>query len=152
MKPFNLEEALAGKLCVTSGGQEVRIKYDLSIHYHDVGRPLVGYVKYQGDDWEEYELLWRKNGAYSDTDGYHGMNIVGMKEEPQPLVDVGKLPAPLKEAKAGDEVWFDMNGKITPFTFDIYASDDVHKMKTGKLFATEADAKAWLDAMVGARR
>lgn len=41
MKPFNLEEALAGKLCVTRDGRKARVIFDKSELGISTGFPIV---------------------------------------------------------------------------------------------------------------
>lgn len=75
-----------------------------------------------------------------------------MYEEPRPLVDVGKLPAPLLVVEDGEKVWLENDGSILWTLFD--SSNLVHedRINKGKLFKTEEEARYWLDAMTAARR
>lgn len=80
MKPFNLEEALAGKLVKLRGGKLARILVDLStiegIRCHS---PKIVGVTIADDDNVALALLWEKDGSYSPSDY---LDIIGMHEEP----------------------------------------------------------------------
>lgn len=80
MKPFNLEEALSGKLVQLHSGKRARIIVDLSrvsgLKYND--SVLVG-VTLADDGSAAAALLWKKDGKHESTDW---LNIVGMHEAP----------------------------------------------------------------------
>lgn len=80
MKPFNLEEALGGKLVELRSGKRARILVDLSrvsgIKYND--SVLVG-VTLADDGCAAAALLWKKDGSHESTDW---LNIAGMHEAP----------------------------------------------------------------------
>lgn len=80
MKPFNLEEALGGKLVELRSGKRARILVDLSrvsgIKYND--SVLVG-VTLADDGCAAAALLWKKDGSHESTDC---LNIAGMHEAP----------------------------------------------------------------------
>ena len=69
MKPFNLEEALSGKLVQLHSGKRARILVDLSrvsgIKYND--SVLVG-VTLADDGCAAAALLWKKDGNHESTD------------------------------------------------------------------------------------
>lgn len=80
MKPFNLEEALSGKLVKLRGGKLARILVDLStiegIRCHS---PKIVGVTIADDGNVALALLWEKDGSYSPSDY---LDIIGMHEEP----------------------------------------------------------------------
>lgn len=80
MKPFNLEEALSGKLVQLRSGKRARILVDLSkefgIKHND--SVLVG-VTLADDGCAVAALIWEKDGSYGAIDG---LDIVGMHVEP----------------------------------------------------------------------
>lgn len=80
MKPFNLEEALSGKLVKLHGGKLARILVDLStiegIRCHS---PKIVGVTIADDGNVALALLWEKDGSYSPNDY---LDIIGMHEEP----------------------------------------------------------------------
>lgn len=80
MKPFNLEEALSGKLVKLRGGKLARILVDLStiegIRCHS---PKIVGVTIADDGNVALALLWEKDGSYSPNDY---LDIIGMHEEP----------------------------------------------------------------------
>lgn len=80
MKPFDLEEALNGKLVKLRSGKLARILVDLSRVFgikHNTS-VLVG-VTIADDGKVASALLWEKDGSYSPSDY---LDIVGMHEEP----------------------------------------------------------------------
>lgn len=159
MKPFNLEEALAGKLCITRDGKKVRLIFDKSELNVSDEYPIVGYVFANGN-WSNETDTWTKNGRFRLT-CEDSLDLIEMWEDKQPQVTI-TIPAPLKEAKDGQEVYhwgFNPNQYYSTLGMHLYnikfkLSDDFHYylLNTGQLFATAEDAQAFLDAMKGARR
>lgn len=85
MKPFDLEEALNGKLVKLRSGKLARILVDLSRVFgikHNTS-VLVG-VTIADDGKVASALLWEKDGSYSPSDY---LDIVGMHEEPTKTQD-----------------------------------------------------------------
>lgn len=85
MKPFNLEDALDGKLVKLRSGKRARILVDLSRVFgikHNTS-VLVG-VTIADDGKVASALLWEKDGSYSPSDY---LDIVGMHEEPAKTQD-----------------------------------------------------------------
>ena len=80
MKPFNLEEALSGKLVKLRSGKLARILVDLSV-IEGIKRhsPRIVGVTIADDGCVASALLWEKDGSYSPSDY---LDIVGMHEEP----------------------------------------------------------------------
>lgn len=159
MKPFNLEEALAGKICVTRDGRIALITFDKTQLNIETDFPIVGYICEQGV-WSNSEYEWGKEGNYSLA-GKSRSDLVGMWEEPQPEVTV-TVPAPLKEVIEGQAAWYYGYGSIpninifeTSFHNILFNPDNnfyQYLLETGQLFATKEDAEAFLEAMKGARR
>lgn len=149
MRPFNLEEALAGKPCVNSKGDKVVIFADVS-NLLKTGTPIYGvvYPKVGMNYVENYSKTGQCSGFQSP--------LVGMWKEKQPEVDVGVLPAPLLEVDDGERVWgwmnYDGSFRTIEFTFEHRSESHKAELGGGNVFATEEDAQAWLDAMKGARR
>lgn len=154
MKPFNLEEALAGKLCVTRNGNKAVILADRSKYFPANHYQLLGYIQHKDPDiWYDKEHIWTNSGKYMLENIEDGNDIIGMYEEPQPLVDVGKLPAPLKDLSHGDTFYrVNGTGTISKEIFNFKYAFHIQVLNNGFCFKTEADAQAWLDAMKGARR
>lgn len=74
MKPFNLNEALAGKPVQLREGQKAIIKFVIpnpSDPYE-----VVGYTYSDNDTRELY--YWTINGAFMDESKPHHMDIIGM--------------------------------------------------------------------------
>lgn len=148
MKPFDLEEALAGKPVELADGSKAYVKFKVDDKYTSKNANphiLIGFIC---DEKEEYEreISWSINGKY-----FEGLespsDIVGMWEEPRPTVTL-TLPCPLKEPR--DEMWFiNMYFELQKSE---YSKDDLDsypnkRMQHGGYFASEKDAQEWLDAM-----
>lgn len=80
MKPFNLEEALNGKLVKLRSGKLARILVDLST-VKDIKcyEPRIVGITITDDGYAGSSLLWEKDGSYGPSDY---LDIVGMLEEP----------------------------------------------------------------------
>lgn len=160
MKPFNLKEALAGKYCVTRNGRKVRIVFDKSELEPATSFPLIGYI-FELGRWTDYVDEWAKDGNYFSTEESE-WDIVGMWEEPQPTVTV-TFPAPLKEAKEGQEVWYlgvsiedhfikENYAEVCKTKYDSTFFYHQYLLETGQLFATKEDAEQFLEVLKGVRR
>lgn len=87
MKPFNIEEALNGKLVKLRNGKLARVLVDLSkvkgIKCRD--HAVVG-VTLADDGYTAAPYIWEKDGRYGPSDW---LDIVGMHEEPaKPQVEI----------------------------------------------------------------
>lgn len=80
MKPFNLEEALSGKLVKLRSGKLARILIDLST-VKDIKcyEPRIVGITITDEGYAGSSLLWEKDGSYGPSDY---LDIVGMHEEP----------------------------------------------------------------------
>lgn len=80
MKPFDLEEALNGKLVKLRSGKLARILIDLST-VKDIKcyEPRIVGIAITDDGYAGSSLLWEKDGSYGPSDY---LDIVGMHEEP----------------------------------------------------------------------
>lgn len=97
MKPFNLEEALSGKLVQLRGGQKAIICYRVPDNYRcDSGEPwafpLLGIVLDTDNAIEQVGACWRDNGTFGCAGSV--FDIVGMFEEP-----------PKSQAKTLEDAW-----------------------------------------------
>ncbi|MGV7078441.1 hypothetical protein ACWA5Z_06505 [Testudinibacter sp. P80/BLE/0925] len=132
-----------------SGLKAVVLLNTASYQIQHINTPLIGYV--ESDMGHRYYQSWDNKGC-CDNRGYdEGRNIVGTWIEPQPKVTLLELPAPVKKVNVGDEYWIIQDDRVVRV---IYLA---HKVQTrylscGRLYASESDAKAWLNAMKGARR
>lgn len=80
MKPFNLEEALDGKLVKLRSGKLARILVDLStVKDIKCREPRIVGITITDDGYAGSSLLWEKDGSYGPSDY---LDIVGMHEEP----------------------------------------------------------------------
>lgn len=144
MKPFDLEEALAGKPVELADGNKAYVKFKVDDEYtksNKAANPhiLIGFICGERDEYER-ECSWSINGKY-----FHGMesqsDIVGMWEEPRPRVQL-ELPCPLKVWVEGCYL-IDDDFKIKRSTNGWYRK----QLAEGRYFATEEDAQEWLNAM-----
>ncbi|AKD38110.1 hypothetical protein I926_03920 [Pasteurella multocida subsp. multocida OH4807] len=132
MKAFDLEKALAGEpVRDLSGNKRYILKH-----------PENGYlVTYAMDNIAVCcSTIWYKNINQDE------FSMFGMYEEPRPTVTL-TLPCPLLEPRK-EMYWFDAYGVYKESMNGM--SDEF--LKSGKYFATEEDARAWLDAMRNSRR
>lgn len=153
MEQFNLEEHLddliAGKkFAVTASGLKVRIVFDQRALNKDEENPLLGFTL-EGDTWNTISKFW-------DIDGFNRVdifdNIVGIWEDKQPVVHIGKLPAPLANVADAQEVWTILSGKVVLYVFHANYERFERMKESGQFFATKEDAQAWLEVMMNARR
>lgn len=158
MKPFDLEEALAGKPVRLRNGNKAYIMADyieffpLNI-FRLQGVCLVGDSKtqYERNQWTEDGFSFFKNDKYSINNNPY--DIIGMYEAPKPTVTV-TLPIPFKP-KIGEPFFYINKSIIGNLIVDSsrYTSDEreiENCAPTGNCFRTEEDAQAWLNAMKGA--
>lgn len=132
MKAFDLEKALAGEpVRDLSGNKRYILKH-----------PENGYlVTYAMDNIAVCcSTIWYKNINQDE------FSMFGMYEEPRPTVTL-TLPCPLLEPRK-EMHWFDAYGVYKESMNGM--SDEF--LKSGRYFATEEDARAWLDAMRNARK
>lgn len=151
MKPFDLEEALAGKPVQLRNGNKEFIQTDLrKLGLLESITPYVikGIsVASDGADWHEYS--WTANGqsleGYIDRDS----DIIGMYEEPTPTITV-TLPIPFKP-KVGEQYFYigGLNSMVSEGNFNNGIFEKL-AINAGFCFRTEEDAQAWLDTMKGA--
>lgn len=147
MKPFNLEEALAGKDCVTRNGKKAKIVCYSPEYRKDI---IFGFVK---DEEYWFSHTWCADGSI-DIDADHNLDIIGMWEEPQPEVTI-TFPAPVTQVDENSDYW---TFKVTHNgleTFDLknwppsYYQD---RVDGGFVFKTKEDCQKFLDLMKGAMR
>ena len=85
MKPFNLEEALSGKLVQLRGGQRAVIFYRIPDKYmssegNPPAFPLQGLILDAEGLVDEFGACWRADGTYNHADSLY--DIIGIYEEP----------------------------------------------------------------------
>lgn len=166
MKPFNLEKALAGEYCVTESGQKVKVIFDLrslNVRNRRISFPLLGYIMDKDGEWTISQESWKEDGRFSPSINGSCLDIVGMWEERQPEVTIA-IPAPLKAATDGQEVWYAeyMPERVcnrlvhrTHPTKHIFKNNDeelLHLLELGQLFRTKEDCQTFLKAIKGVRR
>ena len=154
MKPFDLEEALAGKPVRLRNGNKAYIMADyieffpLNI-FRLQGVCLVGDSKtqYERNQWTEDGFSFFKNDKYSINNNPY--DIIGMYEEPTPTVTV-TLPIPFKP-KVGEQYFYigGLNSMVSEGNFNNGIFEKL-AISAGFCFRTEEDAQAWLNAMKGA--
>ncbi|QNS14267.1 pyruvate kinase [Mannheimia bovis] len=146
MKPFNLEEALAGEPVKLRSGRKAYIKYSLKAEKVECGvySEIQGYVLNERNQFL-YACSWTEEGNYYDFNSED--DIIGMWEEQQPRITLN-LPAPLKEPREGmcfikwGMIYKSNWVKSTPLK-----CMEQERLKEGGYFANEQDAQEWIDAM-----
>lgn len=156
MKPFNLEEALAGKPVKLRGGQKAYIKYVLGDEYN-TNYPLRGFVEYEkltDGKINTGEHIWTLDGNFSTFEESE-IDIVGMWEEPKPkrFINGIEVPEPvsLDDLIDGMRYWYvdlcDLNNVDCD---DFYKSSGIDKKIISQklVFETKEGAKAMVKALL----
>lgn len=152
MKPFNLEEALAGEPVQLRDGSKAFITSDYKQFfpyniYRFQGVFLIGKSKtqYQRNQWtEDGASLFEYEKYIVDTNPY---DIIGMWQEPTPTVTL-TLPKPFKPKQ--DEIYYSISDLYIKPEKNVARCLDAASIKIGNCFRKEEDAQAWIDAMRGA--
>lgn len=163
MKPFDLEQALAGEPVRLRCSRKAFVKYK-------VDKDLIGgcgeYEILRGfwveDNYWKGEVSWSVNGKYWEEDSH--MDIIGMWEEPTPTVTL-TLPCPILQIEVGERYYTinihgvdgydgEMNfAEIDEWVYE--GSDDLQtksRTEQGLMFRSQADAQEWLNALRNNRR
>ena len=156
MKPFNLEEALAGAPVKLRGGQKAYIKYVLGDEYN-TNYPLRGFVEYEkliDGKINTGEHIWTLDGNFSTFEESE-IDIVGMWEEPKPkrFINGIEVPEPvsLDDLIDGMRYWYvdlcDLNNVDCD---DFYKSSGIDKKIISQklVFETKEGAKAMVKALL----
>ena len=156
MKPFNLEEALAGEPVKLRGGQKAYIKYVLGDEYN-TNYPLRGFVEYEkliDGKINTGEHIWTLDGNFSTFEESE-IDIVGMWEEPEQkrFVNGIEVPEPvsLDDLIDGMRYWYvdlcDLNNVDCD---DFYKSSGIDKKIISQklVFETKEGAKAMVKALL----
>lgn len=146
MKPFNLEQALAGEPVRLRDGTKAYVKYVMPEEYKG-DYPLRGIFIDRHSDVNITEVMWTKDSFISAINLF---DIVGMWEEPRPRVQLD-LPCPLEKPQV-DMYLIDSNFEIHMSNFDAGTNYCFNALQQGRYFATKEDAEEWIKAMKGARR
>ena len=135
-EPFDLEKALNGEPVMLRNGSK-------AIILEQVGDTLIGYFD------ECSPLAWKLNGYvrfYVDPDH----EIVGMWKEPEPVSKNVTVTLPRALRKPKDEMWF--IGSNGPNRSSYGENIQLGYFEKTPYFGSEADAKAWFDAMQDSRK
>ncbi|WP_458118753.1 pyruvate kinase [Mannheimia haemolytica] len=149
MKPFNLEEALAGKPVRLRDGRKAHVKYEIHEKYSGGSLYLIsGYIVNKTGKKAE-AVSWTKRGKFYDlANCFDNYDILGMWEEPkQPRIKVD-LPAPLKEPREG--MFYIEFGTIYQSKWkenEMIDNEQEAILTRGGYYATAEDAQEWLNAM-----
>lgn len=165
MKPFNLEEHLTDlisgkKFAKTRDGRKVRFIFNGNELGIKDSYTLVGYVQNRDKtEWDSETESWTAKGMFYCGGSTSDLDIIGLWQETQPLVNMGELPAPIKKAEIGGHYYFlsfkqnnTRNAIVESISYCPIVDFHCYLLNSGQLFATKADCQAWLDAMQGARR
>lgn len=151
MKPFNLEEALAGKPVKLRNGQKAVILCRVPDKYvfedeSPAAFPLYGLIFTAEDYIDSGDACWRDNGTYDSRP--HRFDIIGMWEESFKLEDLPKS----FQLKKG-ETYYYIHPHETNFYLDVHETTysncrfDEILSDTGNCFRTRKDAQKWIDFM-----
>ena len=149
MKPFNLEEALAGNPVQLRGGAKAYIYYK----FPDSAKkefnfplvfPLIGCVVNDMEQVTNSTCTWRVNGMNDDELLNDKYDIVGMWEERTPTITL-TLPKPFKPKQ--DEIYYSISDLYIKPEKNVARCLDAASIKIGNCFRKEEDAQAWIDAM-----
>lgn len=93
MKPFNLEEALAGEPVMLRNGQKAWVVCDTRT------LPLLAKTEHPINVITVHGSLHTTlpDGSFSSVIKFHSLDIVGMWEEPKPTIKIGDIDVPEPE-------------------------------------------------------
>lgn len=149
MKPFNLENALAGNPVQLRGGGKAYIYYKFPDSAkkelnRPLGFPLIGCIVNDMGQITNSVFTWRTNGTYDDESSNNKHDIIGMWEEPTPTITL-TLPKPFKPKQ--DEIYYSISDLYIKPEKNVARCLDAASIKIGNCFRKEEDAQAWIDAM-----
>lgn len=115
MKPFNLEEALAGNPVQLRGGDKAYVYYkfpDSAKKWANLPLtfPLIGCIVNGSEQITNSVSSWRIDGLHDDAGSNNKYDIVGMWQEPTPTVTV-TLPKPFKPKQG--ETYYSISDRYT---------------------------------------
>ena len=146
MKPFNLEEALAGNPVRLRDGRKAYIAYVIPSEYYSP-TPLSGYYLKRGYHSESglaaNRCCWKLDGRTNKHEQRDG-DIIGMWEEPTPTVML-TLPKPFKPKQ--NETYYSISDVYNEPVEQIARCLTAPSILNGNCFRKEEDAQAWIDAM-----
>lgn len=148
-EPFNLEKALSGEPVLLRNGLKAYVKYIMPEEYK--GRySLRGYIL-NPDSASDVECYsWVLDGKALLEVSEHENDIISMWGEPEPVSNTVTvtLPRALKEPQ--DKMWIISTDGCVRSSYGKNISSEVFHKRP--YFGSEADAKAWFDAMRNNRR
>lgn len=158
MKPFNLEEALAGNPVQLRGGDKAYVYYkfpDSAKKWANLPLtfPLIGCIVNGSEQITNSVSSWRIDGLHDDAGSNNKYDIIGMWQEPTPTITV-TLPKPFKPKKGEQYFTIVTKSKYDPLsivdTYNFKTPTDNDLINQGNAFKKEEDAQAWIDAMKNA--
>lgn len=154
MKPFNLEEALAGKPVKLRNGAKAYVKYVLDDEY-STNYPLRGFAEWKrlrdgSINIEEHS--WTLKGE-ATTHKESILDIIGMWEEPKRFINGIGVPEPLKENEIENREYY---WYISLMHDDNYIKGEIDKqvgvfqnlIRKGLVFKTKEGAEAMAKALL----
>lgn len=158
MKPFNLEEALAGKLVQVRNGKKAIVLGALPSNVK-TKYPLIGVIfqdEINGGFLVSQKAEWTMEGwCLFNDDGKNpsGEDIIGMWEEPIKYRHINgrKFPEPCSEPLKDGQLYFtinfDVGAEVVHFSWDDDDDYDNNRLKMGIVHATQEAAQAHADAI-----
>lgn len=144
MKPFNLEEALAGEPVILKNGKKAYIGlnlYNLGVLESTTVYPLQGVIiEKDGSDFNDES--WTLDGKRDVSKNFDSLDIIGMWEEPIKLEDLPKPFIP----KQGEKYYSISPDYMRP-EYKYANCLNHYSIQNGNCFKTEEDAQKWIDFM-----
>ena len=145
LKPFNLEEALAGKTVKLLDGRKAYVRHhETEMVVEDVYR-LVGYTT------DGSFLSWCADGSYAGSEAQNNQNIIGMYPETR-IINGFEVPSPeTTELELGCTYFAPHLQADCYFARFFWDGDarDMRSLKRGVVFLNKEDAIANAKAMLG---
>ncbi|KAA6207945.1 DUF551 domain-containing protein [Avibacterium paragallinarum] len=145
MKPFNLEEALAGETVKLKNGLKayvIKILDSPEIGMHE----LIGF--YETERKRQRSISWFYDGTRCDD-----FAITGMWEEPKRFINGIEVPKSLtmKTCANGEKYWFvDLQSSelVTQKAYNVFNTESLNLVNRGLAFRRKQDAKAMAKALL----
>lgn len=150
MKPFNLEEALAGEPVVLRNGMKAFIKFKLPKTSSNI--PYIGY--YINNNSNCVEIAWDAYGMCEPvTNRETLLDVIGMWEEPKRVINGIEVPEPvtMEDLETGAYYWhvhLYCSDFVAKSIFSRKSSGDIQLIKKVFVFKTKEDAKAMAKALL----
>lgn len=144
MKPFNLEDALAGKAVKLRDGTKAYVRHHETEHLTEIDEVLLGYRE-GVCSWS-----WCADGESRSTGGESPFDIIGMYPETR-IINGFEVPAPEVQAPKYDSNYYAVSvNECELYTEYFWYGDifDFRMLERGLVFLNKEDAIATAKAML----